>query len=88
MWGGLATISVNCTIYDVHVSYLLPLWMGSANSSMRADALAFLAASLTVKTSGLNCTWSIVSLTMGLLSSSSLKKLALNNKYYENQINN
>ena len=36
---------------------------------MRADALAFLAVSLTLKASGLNWTWSIVSLMIGLASS-------------------
>ena len=50
------------------MSYV-PLLMGWASSSMRAEGLAFLAASLTVNASGLNCTWSIVSLTMGLASS-------------------
>ena len=49
------------------------LLMGSASSSMRGVAFAFLAASLTVKTPGLNCTLSIVSLTMGFESSPILR---------------
>lgn len=56
------------------VSYV-PLVTGCANSSILADALAFLAAVLTLNASGLNCTWSMVSRTIGLASSSILYKI-------------
>ena len=51
--------------------------LGCANSSMRGDAIAFIAAWLTLKAPGLNCTLSTVSLIIGSLSSSSLKKIII-----------
>lgn len=53
-----------------------PRVMGSASSTMRGDALAFLAASLTLKTPGLNCTLSMVSLIIGFDSSPILSQRA------------
>ena len=52
--------------------FYVPLVIGCANSSILADALAFLAAMLTLNASGLNCTWSIVSRIIGLANSSIL----------------
>ena len=54
--------------------HYFPLVIGWASSSMRDDALAFLAASLTVNASGLNWTWSMVSRMIGVASSLSLQQ--------------
>ena len=52
---------------------------GIARSLIRAGTLPFSADSFTLKASGSNCTWSIVSLTIGAASSLSLSVVEARN---------